>query len=249
MARILVIQFRKQQDAVAHEREELAKLISSKRFELEHINAMDDATNWSEPQSILAGYNGIILGGSGDLYFDGGLDKDHRYAGETFKIVESMRPFLEYILSTDFPTFGLCFGHQVLAYIKGIKISQCNKQSKTGSFTVYKSEHADNDPVFCNFPAEFVAQYAHKDALIEHPEGAVCLLHAGSPCRFSALRYGKNIYTVQFHPELSKDAMGRRLQTHPEYLPSGKDARDIFEHSPYAGHVLTEFVEKIVLKQ
>jgi GMP synthase (glutamine-hydrolysing) len=129
-----------------------------------------------------------------------------------------MTPFVTHLLKHDFPTFGICFGHQLIGYILGTKVVHDSKQAKTGSYDVRLNDMATKERLYKDIPKTFKAQYAHKDTLKKLPNGAV-LLAQGRKCNIAAFRYKTNIYCVQFHPELSIDDMMFRMKLFREYVP------------------------------
>ena len=93
---------------------------------------------------------------------------------------------------------------------------QCDEtQSKSGSHEVHLTEEGSSDKLFKTLPKSFVAQYWHKDSVTNLPEGAMILATRPS-CRFSALRYGDNVYTTQFHPEVERITSDENPKPSPE---------------------------------
>ena len=101
--------------------------------------------------------------------------------------------------------------------------------------------------LFSDLPESFSAHYGHKDALDSIPEGAVLLMNGGDECKISALQYKKNIYTVQFHPELRLGDMLERIKNSPGYLPEGTVAEEIFTDDPHSNTILQNFGKFVAL--
>jgi len=238
MKKVLVVQFRLNKDAARAERADIARAAEG-RAEIVVVNALTDDVEWSAPASLLSGYHGVILGGSGDLHFDGGAQRGTPAHDMMYDVARTMQPFIAYLLAHDIPTLGICLGHQLLAYAAGVAVRQCPQQAKTGTFTVVKKCSAD-DPIFGTLPQTFAAQYGHKDSVTALPHGAT-LLAAGEQCNFGALRYGKHVYSTQFHPELDVQTMKERIAAHPEYVPEGANPDTLFAPSPHATQVLINF--------
>lgn len=244
MPSLLVLQFRKRPEMVEEEQEIFHREVRG-NAELSFMNTFTDAVDWERPDELLAPYNGVILAGSGEFDFDGGRDLDDPQRTESHTLFQHMMPFLERVLARDFPTLGICYGHQVLAKAAGAEVVHDEDQAKVGTYRVLKHENAADDPLFAHLPESFPAQYGHKDSLMYMPHQAV-LLARSEQCHFGGLRYGENVYSVQFHPELNGDDMIHRLRNSPGYLPDEVDVGDVVEPAPHAATVLERFITTIV---
>lgn len=94
---------------------------------------------------------------------------------------------------------------------------------------------------------EFNAQYIHKDAVTTLPEGAHVVASAPN-CSFAALRYGKNRYTFQFHPEFDRETMERVMHARPEYVIDNRSDMSNVDESDQTAILLNAFVNKCVLQ-
>jgi len=186
------------------------------------VSALDTNISWTEPALLLKNYDGLILGGSGDFDFDGGRLTSDPARQATTELTGRLAPLLEYVFDTDFPTLGICFGHQLLGAFRGAQVVNDSNQMKTRSHIVSKIAIAGDTSIFTGMPTDFLAHYVHKDALDRVPDGAVLLACGGAACQVSALRYKRNIYSTQFHPELTFADVERRVNTFPGYLPPGE---------------------------
>jgi GMP synthase (glutamine-hydrolysing) len=194
---------------------------------------------------MLAQYDGLVIGGSGEFYLDGGKAEDDEARMRAFEILERVRPLILYALENQVPLLGVCFGHQLVAEVRGGAVRRDNSQEKFGSHDVAKQAVAVDDPLFAELPESFSAQYWHKDSVTVLPEGAQPLA-CGERCSYAALRYGPTAYTVQFHPELSPQDAVDRLSRYPEYLPAGVDVDSVVKPSPEAAQLIPAFLDRIV---
>ncbi len=241
MKNILVIQFRTNPDALYAEQQDFTRFAGT-FVALTFMDATADGVNFTAPDRVLASYDGIILGGSGDMHFDGGMPAD----AAARKLMRATRiriaPLLHHIITHDVPTLGICLGHQLLADYAGAPVRQCRKQSKTGTFAVRRC--IDDEVLLAHVPQTFVAQYGHKDAVMRLPKGAQVLV-CGPQCDYGMLRYGKHVYSTQFHPELDYDAIVSRLATYPEYVPKGRTVDAMCAPSPHATKILHNFFRMV----
>ncbi len=212
---------------------------------LTFVSALDTAQPWNDPAALLAPYDGLIIGGSGEFDLHGGRDESDRARATALAILERLRPLVAYVLESQKPVLGVCFGHQLIAEMQGGKVISDPEQKKVGSFEVGLTTDGASDHIFSTLPKTFFAQYGHKDSVTVLPKGAVLL--ASSPmCRFSALKYGTSVYTVQFHPELDRKGVLWRLENSPGYLPEGIKAESLVKESPEASTIIASFIEKVV---
>lgn len=228
MKKILLIQSRTQPERIEQERINFTRGVG-KNAALVCLSALDTSLAWKSPARLLKEYDGVIFGGSSDFDFNGGRDENDPMRLVSFIILTRVRNLITYALENNFPLLGVCFGHQILAEMRGGKIQNDKKQTKFGSFEVELNEEGRKDPLFSALPKKFFAQYAHNDSATKLPEGAT-LLGTGENCRFSILRYGPKAYTVQFHPEVDR----MRLEKVPHH------------ESPEASGIIPLWIERIV---
>lgn len=214
--------------------------------ECSYISALDQSFDWQSPDLLLSGYDGVILGGSGDLDFDGNRPKEDKVRETSLALVEQLRPLLAYIFTHDIPTLGICYGHQLLGAFAGAVVHCDATQKKIKSHALTLCVDSTKYFLLANLPDSFKAHYGHKDVLDRVPEGAVLLMSGGESCQVSALQYKNNIYTVQFHPELTYTDMIERMNSSAGYLPEGVLAEEIFSNDPHSNQVLHNFGSLVV---
>ena len=182
--------------------------------------------------------------GSDDYYFNGGYPEDDERRQASYKMYEKIKPLLLYVLEHDFPTFGICFGHQLIGMAQGAEVVYDQEQQKTGSWPVHLREDLSGHPYFQGVPERFYAQYGHRDTLDRIPDGA-CLIMNGNRCKVSGLIYSPRVVTVQFHPEVNRENMIKRVtEMSRSYLPAGEEQQFIesIKDSRYASQILTNFL-------
>ena len=237
--KILILQFRKNAVHEALERESLARELGD-QVVVEYRSALDDTIPWDDPEAILAPYHGLILGGSGDFDFDGGRSNHDASKQKSYELLERLQPLLAYVFAVDFPTLGICFGHQMIGAHAGATVCHDPSQKKSRSHTVAIVAQ-ESDRLLAGIPPTFAAHYGHKDSLDRVPDGATLLVHGGDQCRVSALRYGNKIYTTQFHPELILSDLHKRLEILPGYLPEGVSVEEVFVDDVASNKLLHNF--------
>jgi GMP synthase-like glutamine amidotransferase len=240
MKKILVIQFRTNENSLLQEQTCLIRETKAFTY-IQFISALDESIDWTEPEIIMAGYSGVILGGSGDLDFDGNRPLDDEVRLISNELVQQLTPLFQYLFDHDIPTLGICYGHQIFGAFAGAQVRFDEEQKKVSSHEVKLLVDKNDLFLFADLPNSFQAHYGHKDVLDRVPEGAVLLMHGGEKCKVSALRYKNNIYTVQFHPELTFNDMVDRIKNSPGYLPEGVAVEEIFKDDPNSNKILSNF--------
>lgn len=132
---------------------------------------------------------GIILtGGPQSVYGEGALSYD---AG---------------LFSLGVPVLGICYGCQLIAWMAGGKV-------KTAPVSEYgKIEfRAKESPLFRNIPASSVVWMSHTDYVAKAPAGYE-IVGETDDCPCAAMQNTqKNIYAVQFHPEVTHSEYGSQI--------------------------------------
>jgi GMP synthase (glutamine-hydrolysing) len=213
---------------------------------LHACSALDETLPWTEPATLLMGYSGVIFGGSGDFDFDGGRSDDDESKWMSYEFIKRLTPLLSCIFEHDIPTFGICYGHQLLGAYAGVTVRTDSTQRKTRSHSVRRKEDHKEHRLLSGLPEAFVAHYGHKDVLSEVPPLAQLLMDGGECCQVSALQYKNNIFSTQFHPELSYEEVVDRINNSPGYLPAGQRAEDLFVPDDSSAVLLKNFALLIV---
>ncbi|QQR65145.1 type 1 glutamine amidotransferase [Candidatus Kaiserbacteria bacterium] len=245
MKNILILQFRKHTEHIVDEVRIYTRAFQHLPVTLTFRSAFHDGLDLKSPDLLCVEVDAIILGGSGDLFFDGGLDAAHEAVACSCNFARTHAPLFDYITQTNMPLLGICFGHQIFAHFAGVRVHNDLSQAKMGSHTIMLTDEGRNDPLFAGLPPSFAVQYGHKDSLSEMPLHAT-LLASGKQCKYSALRLGPKRYSLQFHPELTGEDIRSRCAKNPAYLPKGSTVENAICESPHASHILDNFVYLIM---
>jgi GMP synthase (glutamine-hydrolysing) len=244
MKHILLIQSRSTSRMIASELEGYKRVVGA-QYAVEAISSLDTSLSWDTPEDILEEYDGVILGGSGDFDFDGGRHESDEVRQISQDIKSRMHDLVHHVLQNNFPLLGICFGHQIVGEVLGIRVVHDKGQTKVGTHEVRRTKESETDPIFSQLPESFFAQYAHKDSFSEIPKSAIVLAQSDC-CRASALRFGEKAYTMQFHPELTHEEIAWKLQNISGYLPKDVDIRKMIQPSHEASRIIPSFLETVV---
>ena len=143
------------------------------------------------PEEIrAAGYRGIVFTGGPNSVYDPAAPK---YEKE--------------ILSLGIPILGICYGHQLLAYLAGGTVAPAASGSEYGKTALFVKESA----LFCGVPAESVCWMSHTDAVAALPPGFSAVAST-EKCPVAAMAdNARRLYGVQFHPEVTHTEYGNAV--------------------------------------
>lgn len=135
----------------------------------------------------LDGYAGVIIMGGPQSANDPdpGLANEMRLIGEA--------------IENGLPVLGVCLGAQLIAKTLGARVYR-NPVKEIGWAPVYFTEAAKLDPLFGGFASPTTFFHWHGETF-DLPQNAEWLAYS-DVCRNQAFRYKRNVYGVQFHPEI-----------------------------------------------
>ena len=178
--KILVLDFGGQYDQL------IARRVREQKVYAE-IRAFDRIT----PEEIKKeGYKGIIFTGGPNSVYD-----------------PASPHYDPAILSLGIPILGICYGHQLIAYLAGGTIKPAEGGSEYGKTPITVESCA----LFDGVPATGVSWMSHTDYVAKLPKGFRVLARtANCPCAAMADE-GRKIYGVQFHPEVTHTEYGTKM--------------------------------------
>jgi GMP synthase (glutamine-hydrolysing) len=177
------------------------------------------------PEIDLSNYAGIIEGGGPSNVSDP-IEKKS-LAQRRFE--KELIPLYDKIFESDFPFFGACYGIGSLCNYVGGEVSRAKYSEAPGAVLVSLNEEGKKDPLLEALPTSFEAFVGHKEACQSLPPGSA-LLASSETCPMQMIRFKKNIYATQFHPELDFEGLKLRVNI---YMNEGyfepEKAHDLIE--------------------
>lgn len=132
--------------------------------------------------------------------------------------------WLRELVPTGVPTFGICFGHQILAQALGGEVVRNPRGREIGTKKITRRAHA---PIFEGLPDVLHANVTHVDTVGRLPPGAASLAFSALEDHH-AIRFTETCYGVQFHPEIDGDILRGYIEMRREILlAEGLDADGI----------------------
>jgi GMP synthase (glutamine-hydrolysing) len=197
------------------------------------------------PQLDLASYAGVIVGGGPGCVSD---SRDQKSIVEKH-IEDEVMSLMPVIVANDVPFLGCCYGIGILAQHLGAPVSKERYGEPVSVVRVAQTEEGRADPLLAGITGSFDAFVGHKEAVQELPGGCVHLV-AGEACPFQMIRYGKNVYATQFHPEADGNVFELRIRIYRDKgyfdpLDAERLAAAARQGDPQAGKmILRNFVER-----
>jgi GMP synthase (glutamine-hydrolysing) len=122
---------------------------------------------------------------------------------ETLPFIRTELDWIPIALDSSKPFLGICLGAQLLARVLGASVSPHPKEmTEIGYFPIVPADTSVN-----YFDVPRYVYHWHREGF-ELPRGAQ-LLAKGEVFESQAYRYGETAYGVQFHPEITKEMMGK----------------------------------------
>ncbi|WP_049620713.1 glutamine amidotransferase [Frateuria defendens] len=150
-------------------------------------------------------------------------------------------------MDAELPMFGVCYGHQLMAYALGGRVDYLPGGREIGTLPMELLESARHDPLAAALPAVFRAHTTHEQSVLEPPTGAMVLARSERDPHH-LLRYGKNALSAQFHPEFNAEVMRAYIRRKHEAMQrEGADPHHTYRQvaaTPIARRLLRAFARQ-----
>ncbi|CAB3887088.1 glutamine amidotransferase [Achromobacter anxifer] len=159
---------------------------------------------------------------------------------------EDAAAWLRQAAAAGLPMFGVCYGHQLLAYALGGKVGYNPAGREVGTQTVELLPPAVGDKLLAGLPPTFPAQMLHAQTVLQPPPGAAVLARSDLD-EHQMIRIGRNVFSTQFHPEFGPDFIRAHLERFGRrYAAENLDVPGLSANvraTPVAGGLLRRFLD------
>ncbi|MCI0533114.1 glutamine-hydrolyzing GMP synthase [bacterium] len=138
------------------------------------------------------------------------------------------------IFGLGVPILGICYGAQVIGKMFGGIVAPAKKKEFGGENLYFK-----NAPFFEFMASPITAWFSHEDEVAKLPHGFKAIAWTGNCANAAFADAQRNIYAVQFHPEVSHTHSGRVMLANFVKMICGAD------ESWTAGSIADELIAKI----
>ncbi|WP_330231039.1 glutamine amidotransferase [Nocardia sp. NBC_00508] len=236
----LLLQLRPEREAADDEYRAVLRFSHLDTDELVRIH-MDQGL----PDIDLNNFSAVIVGG-GPSNISYPVDKKYDYQKQ---FEPKLRQVVTEVIARDFPYFGACYGLGILADVLGGEVSDRRYSETAGAQTMILTDGGSKDPLLEAIPRSFRAFVGHKEACQEVPPDAE-LLAESAGCPVQMIRFGRDIYATQFHPELDSKGLALRIETYRDagyFDPDEAASLTALGHQesvPVPGEILRRFVAR-----
>jgi GMP synthase (glutamine-hydrolysing) len=130
---------------------------------------------------------------------------------------EATADWIRRAMTIQQPLFGVCYGHQLMAYAMGGTVGYHPKGIEIGCLPVRLLPSATQDALVGCLPSHFDAHLTHmQSVLVPPPDAVVFASSVHDPHQI--LRYGPCAISTQFHPEFSPRIMNACVDGRAEFL-------------------------------
>ena len=105
------------------------------------------------------------------------------------------------------PVLGLCYGAQLMSYVLGGDVKRAADREYGKTETVFDTK----SPLFEGIPEKSIVWMSHFDYISEMAPGFESIAHTASTPVAAAQNREKNLYAIQFHPEVLHTEYGKEI--------------------------------------
>lgn len=236
--KILLLQIR--DDAIVR-KEELESFAKYSKLELEQFTVLNvfDTPNFNE--DVLDGYDALYVGGASEA----NVLEPKRY-----KFVNDCISLINHAGESGVPTFASCFGFQLAVLAFGGTILSKDEDYEMGSIPITLTNLAEIDPVFKGTSDEFPALSIHRQYASELPSNLDLLAYTNQ-CLHSFKLRNKPLWAFQFHPEVDRATVFKRLAIYKDAYTDSEDqfqkVLDSLVETPESHNLMLNFVDRVLL--
>lgn len=203
--RILLIQARDEPEILLQEQVCFLERCDIKEDQLTSLNLLDTAIE-DIHRINLSDYEAIMIGGSGAY----SATNDYPWMNALLSLVNRA-------YDASFPTFGSCWGHQIIARALGGTVVYDAELTEMGCHTITLNSIGQHDMLFRDFPHSFKANMGHHDRVAKLPPDGIDLAFSKTQSHQAFRIRNKPIYGTQFHSELNAERERERLFAYRPY--------------------------------
>ena len=182
----------------------------------------------------LSDFSGVIITGS------------HSMVTDEEPWSEKLLPYIREMYEREIPVLGICYGHQLITKAMGGSVGYRKQGIQSGTVSVELTDEAQLDPIFSQLPPTFSGNVGHSQAATTLPEGAVLLAHNHREPH-EAIRLGKAMWGIQFHPEFTQAISRQYIElSNAEIESSKQDPKALWNdctETPVSQSIISRFIK------
>ena len=148
---------------------------------------------------------------------DGWLITGSRFgAYEKLDWMEALEAFIRELHRGSMPLAGICFGHQIIALVRGGVVEKSDKGWGIG---IASNEIAGNPSWMIKPPAGLNMLSSHQDQVTQLP-GDTQIIAQSDFCPYFVVQWGDHFLSIQGHPEWSNAYSGTLMNDRRAIIPA-----------------------------
>ena len=190
-------------------------------------------------------YDVLLIGGAGEY----SATADYPWMNDLLELIQTA-------YDNKFPTFGSCWGHQVIARALGGTVIHDPGLSEMGCLPISLTEAGEVDRLFTDFPASFLANMGHHDRVTELPNDAIQLAVSDTQPNEAFRMLDAPMYGTQFHSELDAHRERERLIRYRPLYKSALPTEEVYQkvmsslaETTEVDHLMYDFLLKFVVSE
>jgi GMP synthase (glutamine-hydrolysing) len=203
------------------EQQEQECFVERCRIPPDQFHLLNVARGDAPDPAILSDVDAVLIGGAGKYS-----------AASDYPWMSGLLALVERAVAAHLPTFGSCWGHQIIARALGGRVVHDPEFAELGCRWVECTEAGARDPLFRRFSARFQANMGHHDRVVDLPPGGVELARNEQPNQAFRLSHAP-VYGTQFHSELDARRERERILAYREYyqqaLPDDETVQSVID--------------------
>ena len=235
---ILLLQIRDNRNVRVEEHQSFANFSKLELHQIEILNVFDTP---SFKPNLIDNYDALYVGGASEA---------NVLEPEKYPFIKNCIELLRYAAEISKPTFASCFGFQLAVLAFGGIILNKDKDYEMGTVKISLTDKAKSDLVYQGIQDRFPAVSVHRQYASTIPEPLETLAYTGQ-CVHSFKYKNKPLWAFQFHPEVDRDTLVKRLTIFSQHYTDDREhLKKVLEsavETPESNILLGNFVDRVLL--
>ena len=236
--KILLLQIRDNRNVRVEEHQSFANFSKIEPHQIEILNVFETP---SFKPNLIDNYDALYVGGASEA---------NVLEPEKYPFIKNCIELLRYAAEISTPTFASCFGFQLAVLAFGGIILNKEKDYEMGTVKISLTDKAQSDLIFQGIQDRFPAVSVHRQYASKIPEPLETLAYT-EQCVHSFKYKNKPLWAFQFHPEVDRDTLVKRLTIFSRhYTANAEHLKEVLGsavETPESNILLGNFVERVLL--